>query len=75
MDWIQILQGAFIAAISAWLYYKDHKERKERRILGLEENPKSCKDHEDRLRAIERDIGDIKGSVRAIRVKLGMPEE
>ncbi len=82
MDWIQILQGVFIAAISAWLYYQKQKEKRETKALGLADNPTRCQLHKEavdevkrKLENIERDIGDIRGSLRVVRVKLNLPEE
>jgi hypothetical protein len=50
-----ITQVLAIVIITGWLVYKEVHERGKSRDYGLLENPERCKDHEERLRQIEKD--------------------
>jgi len=73
---INFLVMFILAAFIAWSKWQEYKTKKRDRQMRLEnnipENPTSCKDHEERLRAIEKELGIIAGDIKAIKVKLGM---
>jgi len=81
MDWIQILQGVFIAAISAWLYWQKHKEKRIEKQLGLAENPERCRVHKEsvdevkrRLDEVAAKLGKLETAVAVIKDRLGIGE-
>jgi hypothetical protein len=58
----------------AWGYIK-LRDRRIRAEVGLEANPKSCEDHEKRLREIEKTLAKVNTNIVLIKYKLGMPED
>lgn len=69
----QILPIIFTTIVAVFVGYKEWRDRHKRAALGLADNPTSCKDHEDRLRRIETDMGEIKGDIKLIKVKINLP--
>lgn len=69
---VGIVLGAAAFALVTYWKMKDKALTKER---GLMDNPERCKDHEDRLRAIEGRLATISTNIVLIKFKLGMPED
>lgn len=70
---IEIANALATLVLVTVLAWAKLRERKLRRDNGLPDNPTSCKDHEDRLRAIEGKLGKIDTAIAIIKVKLGIP--
>jgi hypothetical protein len=61
------------AAITTFLAYKEWKERSRRKRFELDPNPERCNEHKERLKSLEGDVSEIKGDIKAIKVKIGLP--
>jgi hypothetical protein len=66
----QLLSWITTAAVTGYLTWQKVRERRITKRLRIAANPERCRDHELRLRGIEKDIGEIKGDIKAIKVKI-----
>lgn len=70
MDIGLIAQVCAILIIAGWIVYKELRERHKVKEYELLENPERCRDHEQRLRCIEKDCSTINTTLAVMAVKL-----
>jgi len=57
--------GAVGSILNGYLHYKVNKAKR------LRNNPHPCKDHDDRIDQVEKDIGVIKNDIKYIKEEVG----
>lgn len=66
-----IAQVVSILIIAGWLVYKEVREANKVKKYDLMANPERCKDHEERLRSIERSCSTMTVSLAVLETRVG----
>ncbi len=74
LNFIEIANALATLVLMGLVVWAKVREKRLTKSYDLDDNPDRCKDHEDRLRSIEKTLGDIKGDIKVIRSKVGLED-